>query len=298
MSTLAQITDRVLATIQGFSRDQDEQTYLTSAITDTDLTLTVNEPKLISQGIIEINDELLWVSRVDNATGAVTVAPFGRGYQLSEAAAHSQDSPVINNPKFPRSFVRSAINDAINGVYPDLYVRSSTDFPYIAARTTYELPTAAEQIHRITWQDIGPSKRWVPITRYLFDPAADTDEFPSGKSVDLYQAAVGGRTVRVVYQRAPGLLVNPDDEFATVTGLQATAEDCIVYGALFRLAGMLEAPRLQLSAIEPQLRAQLVQPGATQSATKHFLQLYQLALMSERERLMRSDPVSAHYRYV
>lgn len=298
MSTLAKITDRIIATLQGFSRDQDEQTYLTTSISDVDLTFTVNEPKLISQGLIEVGDELMWVTRVDNTTGTVTVAPFGRGYQLSSAATHDENCPVSNNPKFPRSFIVSTVNDAINGVYPDLYVRATTTFPFSAARVTYEMPATAEQIHKISWQDIGPSKRWVPISRYRFDPAADTDEFASGKSVDLYQSAVPGRTVKVVYQQAPSLFSDPAQEFTTTTGLSATAEDCVVYGALFRLVGMLESPRLQLTAVESQLRAQLIQPGSTKASAQHFMQLYQLALISERERLMRSDPISAHFRYI
>lgn len=298
MSTLASITDRIIATLQGFTRDQDEQTYLVGAITDSDLTAQAHEPKMISQGIIEIGDELMWVTRVDNTTGAVTIAPFGRGYQLSTAANHAENTAITNNPKFPRSFIKSVVNDSINGVYPDLYVRASENFSFTATRVAYELPATTEQVHKVSWQDVGPSRRWVPISRYRFDPAADTDEFPSGKSIDLYQAAIPGRTVRVVYQKAPGLFSDPAQEFATATGLNATAEDTIVYGALFRLAGMLEAPRLQLSAVESQLRAQLVQPGATQSAARHFLQLYQLALTAERERLTRSDPTSAHFRYI
>ncbi|MEU1880310.1 hypothetical protein ABZ470_23625 [Streptosporangium sp. NPDC020072] len=298
MSTLASITDRIIATLQGASRDQAEQTHLVAGIADTDLTLQAFEPKLLSQGLIEIGDELLWVSAVDNGSGSVTIAPYGRGVQTSAPSAHDAGAMIVNNPRFPRALIRASVNDAISGVYPDLYARKTYEFPAVATRVSYEIPAEAEQVHRVSWQDIGPSKRWIPVSRWRFDPAASTDDFPTGKSLDLYQAPLPGRTVRVVYQRPPAPFTDSSTEFATATGLNASAEDCIVYGALFRLVGMLEAPRLQLAAIESQLRGQLVQPGATQSAVRHYMQLYQLALTAERERLLRSDPVSAHYRYI
>lgn len=298
MSNLTQITDRIRSYMQGFSRDQEEQTWLTQPATTTDLTLRVNEPKLISQGLNEIGDELVWVARTDNITGEVTVAPFGRGYQSTTATAHDVNARVINNPKFPRSEIRQAVNDAIRGVYPDLYVVENNEFPAVAARSTYELPADVDLVYSVTYETIGPTKRWANLTRWRFNPTADPDRFPTGKSIDIYQEPIPGRTIRVIYGKPPNVFADNSTEFSAATGLSATSEDCIVYGACFRLVGMLENPRLQISTIESQLRGQLVQPGATQYAARHFMQLYQLALQSERERLFRANPTSTHFRYI
>lgn len=298
MSTLTQLTDRVISHLQGMTRDQDERTWITSAITDTDLAMTVQEPKLISQGLAEIGDELLWVSRTDNSSGAVTIAPFGRGYQSTTAASHAENTAVVNSPKFPRSSVKSAINETISGIYPDLYVVANHEFPYVAARSTYELPAAADQVIGVKWQTIGPTKRWAALTRWDWNPQADTDEFTTGKSIDLLQEPISGRTIRVTYIKPPSAFIDDDTEFASATGLSASAQDCVVYGTCFRLVGLLESSRLQLHSIEATIRSQQVPPGSTQSAARHFLQLYQLSLQSERERLLRANPTSTHFRYI
>lgn len=298
MSTLNQLTERVTSYLQGFSRDQEEKTWLTTSVTDTGLTFRVNDPKMVSAGMCEIGDELIWVSRVDNTTSDVTVAPFGRGYQNTVAAAHDVSVAITNSPKYPRSQIHQAVNDAIRGVYPDLYVIANHEFPAVAARTTYELPAAVDLVHSVATETIGPSRRWANLQRWRYNPQADPDRFISGKSLDIYQEPIPGQTVRVTYLKPPTSFVSPAAEFAIATGLSATAEDCILYGACFRLVGLLETPRLQISAIEQQLRAQQVQPGSTQFASRHFLQLYQLALASERERLIRANPTSSHFRYI
>lgn len=298
MSNLRQIIDRITANLMGFSRDQDEQTYITTSIDADDLTFTVNEPKLAGQGIVEIDEELLWIQSTDNTSGLVTVAPFGRGYLSTTAASHTANTAVLNNPKFPKSQIHAAIDDATDSVYPDLYVLANYEFSYVAARNTYEVPAAVDQVHKITWESIGPSRTWRPINRWKFDPSANTTSFPSGKSIDLFQAPIPGRTVRVTYMKPPSKFTDYTTDFATATGLNSTAEDVIVYGACYRLVGFLESPRLQISSVESQLRSQLVPPGSTTNAARHFYQLYQLALQSERERLLRQDPTTAHFRYI
>jgi hypothetical protein len=295
---LRQFIDRISAKLQGFTRDQDQQTYLTTSIDSDDLTFTVNEPKMITQGIAEIEEELVWIQRVDNSTGTVTIAPYGRGYLSTTAASHASNTAILNNPKYPRSEIHAAIDDAVDSVYPDLYTLANYEFPFAAARTAYEVPAAVDQVHRVTWESIGPTREWIPVTRWNFDPKANTTRFPSGKSLSLYQGVIPGRTVRVTYIKPPTKFSDYVTDFATATGLNSTAEDVIVYGACYRLVGFQESPRLQIQTIESQLRSQLVPPGSTMNAARHFYQLYQLALNSERERLLRQDPPSAHFRYV
>lgn len=298
MSNLTQLTDRVISYLQGFSRDQEEKTWLTTSVDDVGLTFKVHDPKFISGGMCEIDSELVWVSSVNNSSGDVTLAPFGRGYQGSTAVLHDVNACMINSPKFPKRQVAQALNDTIRAIYPDLYVIDNYEFPSVAARTTYEMPADTDLIHGVRYETIGPTRRWSSIYRYAFNPQADPDRFTSGKSIDILVEPDPGQTIRVTYLKPPSTLVDGVTEFATATGLSVTSEDCIVYGACFRLVGLLETPRLQISSIEQQLRGQQVQPGATQAAARHFLQLYQLALTSERERLIRANPSSTHFRII
>lgn len=295
MSNLRQLIDSISAKLQGFTRDQDQQTYLTAPIDSDDTSLTVNEPKLITQGIVEIEEELMWIQRVDNASGTVTVAPFGRGYLSTTAASHTANTAIMNNPKYPKSQIHAAIDDAVDSVFPDLYVLNNYEFTFVSARQTYEVPSTVQQIHRVTWETIGPSRTWLPLTAWRFDPQANTTRFPSGRTVDIPQVPIPGRTVRVTYMTPPTKFTDYTTDFATATGMNSTAEDVILYGACYRLVGFQESPRLQIQSIETQQRSQLVPPGATQNAARHFYQLYQLALQSERERLFRRDAGQAHF---
>lgn len=298
MSTFADLTDRVIEGLQTFTADQDEQTYITTPINASDLTFTVDEPRLISQGIVEIDDEQLWVKKVDNLTGVVTVSPFGRGYRSSSAASHAMNARIIDAPIMPRITVKNAIQRVIDTVYPDLYVIKTVRFKYVAARQTYELPENVDQVHSITWQTIGPSRMWLPITRWRFDPLADKNIFPTGKTIDLYQCPVPGQEMMIAYISPPDNLVNDSDDFASVTGLSITAEQAVIYGACGQLTSHIDSARLNLQSIEATLRSQQVPAGSAMNLSKYYFGLYDMFIQQERERLLRLYPTPSHFRYI
>ena len=75
-----------------------------------------------------------------------------------------------------------------------------------------------------------------------------------------------------------------------------TAEEAVIYGACYRLMGFVEAPRMQVSAVESSQRSQNVPPGASMNTGKFFYSLYQDALMRERERMLRINPSPVYRR--
>lgn len=298
MSTFADLTDRVIESLQAFTADQDEQTFLTSSISDSDLTFTVDEPKLLSQGIIEIDDEQMWLKSVNNLSGAVTVSPFGRGYRSSIAASHEPGARAINSPVIPRITAKQAIQRVIDTIYPDIYVIKTLAFPYVAARQTYELPSTVDQIHSVTWETIGPSKLWLPIQRWNFNSLANTDTWPTGKTLDLFQCPIPGRRVQVAYISAPDNLVNDSDDFVTTTGLSITAEQAVIYAACAQLVSYIGSARLNIQSIEATLRSAVVETDAATNLSKYYFGLYDMFVQQERERLLRLNPTPAHFRYI
>ncbi len=298
MSTYLELVNQVESNLQGFALDQDEMTFLSQPMTGTDLTFTVDEPRMISHGQIQIDDELLWVKKVDNQAGVVTVSPFGRGYKASTAKAHSAGAMIVDNPKFPRVRIRETLNTAIKEMYPELYVMKSYEFPYIAARSTYDLPANIKQIHSMFWQTIGPSKMWAPLTRYHYNATADTTAFPTGKTVDLMTPVIPGRLIKVNYLDKPAPLVNDSDEFSTTTGFDDAAQEAAMYGTCYRLAGWLEPPRLQTLAIETTMRSPLVPPKSATDVGQYFYNLYQQSLTHARDKMLKENPPSKHFRYI
>jgi hypothetical protein len=294
VTTFKNLVDQVALNLQGYTYDQAQMTFLTTGIDTDDTALTVDDGANVSRGIVEIDEELVWVQNVDRNAGTATIAPWGRGYMSSTAATHAMGARVTDNPVFPRQQIKLNINQVINDLYPDLYVIGTTEITNIAARSTYEVPAAAQEVTTVRWQTIGPSKFWQPIKRYAFNPRADTTEFPSGKSVDIWDRIVPGRPMKVDYIKAATTLANDSDDVSTVTGLGNYIEPVLIYGTCYRMAGNLDTPRLQTRAVETSQRAAYVETGAATDVAKYFYALYQEARTHARDRFLKDNPTVLH----
>ena len=173
-TTFQDLIDDVSLDLSGFTYRQDRVTHLTQAATSGDLVLNVASTDNIGKGIIEIDNEMLWVDSYDRQANTITIAPYGRGYNATTAAAHSVNTKIIITPTFPQVAIKRAINDTINAVYPKVFAVSSTPVSFLASRTTYEVPAAAIQILSMAWQSVGPTKEWLPIRQWRWDPLAYT----------------------------------------------------------------------------------------------------------------------------
>ena len=146
MTQLIDIINDVQLDLSGFTYRQDRATYLTTAATSGDLILYVASTENIGKGIIEIDDEMMWVDSYDRQANTLTIAPFGRGYNSTTAAAHSVNTKVIITPTYPRVAIKRAINDTVQAVYPKVFAVGSTPVSFLASRTTYPVPQGAIQI--------------------------------------------------------------------------------------------------------------------------------------------------------
>lgn len=298
-ATFAQIVSRVKQQLLGYTRDQASISYLTAGMTATDTQFTVDPETVtnISRGLIEIDSELILVKKYDRATGTVTIlgGTSGRGVEGTTAASHSINAIVTDDPMYPTSRVKEAINDTINGTFPDLWVFADYEFPKIAARYEYPLPTDVEDVYKVTVNTIGPSAVWFPLSSWRFNPSASTTAgqvkptpTPTGKSLQIMRDfIVPGRNIRVEYIKKPNTLTNDSDDFTTTTGYPDRYIDLITYGACWRLLPAYESARLQQQAIEATERAPLVPTGAGSNASKYYMALYQQRLAEERTRLQR-----------
>lgn len=298
-ATFAQIVSRVKQQLLGYTRDQASISYLTAGMTATDTQFTVDPETVtnISRGLIEIDSELILVKKYDRATGTVTVlgGTNGRGVEGTTAASHSINAIVTDDPMYPTSRVKEAINDTINGTFPDLWVFGDYEFPKIAARYEYPLPTDVEDVYKVTVNTIGPSAVWFPLSSWRFNPSASTTAgqvkptpTPTGKSLQIMRDfIVPGRNIRVEYIKKPNTLTSDSDDFTATTGYPDRYIDLITYGACWRLLPAYESARLQQQAIEATERAPLVPTGAGSNASKYYMALYQQRLAEERTRLQR-----------
>jgi hypothetical protein len=243
--TFNDLANRVKQQLLGYTKDQASVSQLTHSMTATDTTFSVDPDTVtnLSRGLVEIGDEMILVKKFDKASGLVTVMGGlnGRGAESTTASVHAVDDLVTDDPRFPRTRVKEAINDTIRATYPDLWVFGQYEFPYVAARYEYPIPAEAEDVYKVTINTIGPSRVWFPSQKWRFNPLASTGAqvaptpTPTGKTIQIYDFVVPGRDVRVMYRKPPSTLVNNSDDFATVTGYPERYIDMITYGAVWHM---------------------------------------------------------------
>lgn len=302
MATFIELANQVKQQIMGFTQNQEQIAWLSADMTASATSFTVppSEVANVSRGIVEIEDELVHVASYDLTTGTVNVAAGvnGRGILGSTASAHLTNSVITMDPDFPLQRVKEALNYTINAVYPDLYVMTTYDFPKVAARYEYEMPADAENILRVTADTIGPSRVKFPSQTWRFNPQSQVQPasgLSTGKSIQVLDFIVPGRTVHVVYTKKPANLVANSDDYETVTGLPVRTQDVIMFGACARLLSGLEASRLQQKAIESTERAPLVPAGSASNAATYYWNLYERRLQEERDRLNLLFPSYQHF---
>ncbi len=301
--TLAQMMDEVQINLSGYTYQQDRSTYLVSAVTTT--TSSSSSPTILSlgsasdlgKGIVEIDEELLWVDSVDRVANTATISPYGRGYLGTTASTHAVDAKVTVSPIFPKESIKKAINDTIHAVGGAIYATKQTTFTYNAAITTYSFSgLGIENILAMSWQDIGPTKEWIRIKRWDFDPYADVDTWGNNtQTVTIGDVVIAGRTVKVMYATSPSVFTASNQDYATQTGLPESTKDVVILGAAYRLLQYLDPARAaQYSPQADEIDAK--RPfGASNTAVRQLFALYTQRLNEERAKQQNQYPPRLHY---
>lgn len=288
--------DEVRSSLAGYTLRQDRITYLNAAINTTATAIQVGNSANLAKGIIEIDDELIWIDNFNKANSTLNAAPgFGRGYQNTSPAPHSQYAQVVLSPTFPRTMIKQAINDTINSVYPQLFAVYNTTFTFNAAQVTYPLPDDLESILYMSWQTTGSSEEWLPINRWRLDGMADTATFDTVNTVNIYENIQPGRTVKVWYTATPANLTSSTDDFSGVSGLPESSRDVITLGASYRLLSYIDAGRINLTSAEADLNDNKIPSTAGLSSSRYILALYQQRLSDEALKLQDKYPIRLHY---
>lgn len=295
MPSFSDLVDETLIALSGYTQRQDQSTYLTAAMTDTQLTMTVSDAAVLSKGLVEVGDELMWVESFDRSTNVATIAPYGRGFRSTQKAPHSIGDRVTISPSFPKDVIRKQLNNAVTGVFPDLFGVFYTTFSFISSQNTYELPSEADEILQVMWQTTGPTQEWLPVRQYSINKNAYVGTFNTGKTISVYDGIVPGRTVHVVYSRQPQEMYLSSDDFEDVTYLPAYAKEPVVLGAAYRVAGYLDVSRLPGQTAEVDAIDQASPIGSGGTVTRALFQLYQQRLAVASKRQQEDFPIRIRY---
>lgn len=294
MTTFDELTDDVLSMLRGYVRSQESVTSLTVAVNASATSLNVGNGSRLGMGRAEIGDELIYIDVV--AGNAVALQPWGRGVDGTTAASHSENAKITFNPLFPRFYVKRAINDTIQSIGVELKGQGATSFPFVAARNTYELPSAVRSVSQVTWRTVGPSGRWEVARRWMVDTEANTSQYPSGKTLTLWDLVVPGRTVQVKYLKEPSLLTNATDTLESTSGLPSSCRDVVALGTAARLVSAVDVALLDPSSVQAGFFDERRQIGSASTVARTLYALYQQRLAEEVARFRDNLNTPVHYR--
>lgn len=301
--TLKDMINEVQMNLSGYTLQQDRNTYLKEAVTTTTsssaapLILSLGSTESVGKGVIEIDNELMWVDSYDKISNTATIAPFGRGYLGTEPATHTLDTKVTISPTFPRYSIRRAIDDTIRGSATSLFAVKTTTFTYNAAVTTYAFNNLnIKNILAMSWQSIGPSKDWVPIRHWDFDAVANSAAFGAGaQTVSIGDNIISGRTVKVMYATDAVPFTSDTQDYSTQTGLPEATKDVMILGAAYRLLSFLDPARSGATSPQADEIDSKRPSGSTNAAVKQLYALYQQRLQQEVASQQSNFPPRVHY---
>lgn len=281
MSTLNQLTEQTLGEISAYVKNQESVTITTNLIDSDDLTLAVDDASALSKGIVEIDDELIYLKKVIPSSGSVQVlgsgsSAAGRGWRGTTATSHPSGSIVRNNPIFPRTQVKRAILDTIKGIsFPCI---ANETFTFTGSDFSYVMPDSLVDITGVSWELPDASGVWELIKRYRLD----TNYVVNGvtkQALILNEAPMAGRDVRVQYTKYPTAIT--DNQDLTVSGLPSSCEDVVRLGAMYRLLSTVDPGKVTAVSVSADALDAPVSAGASTSAAKYIFQLYTVRLNEE-----------------
>ena len=311
-TTLTNMIDEVSMNLSGYTLTQDRSTYLKSAVTAvasssaSPTTLSLGSTDNVGKGIVEIDEELLWIDTYDRVGNTATVAPYGRAYLGTTLAAHAVDDKVTISPTFPRFSIKRAINDTINAVGSSIFAASTTTITSNAAVAAFRLPTTVtldttadslkiRNILAVAYQSIGASKEWIPIRTWRFDSNANTTAFTSGQTISIYDVVPSGRTIQIVYAKDPEVFTTNAQDFSTQTGLPDSCKDLVILGATYRLLSNLDPARAAMVSAQADETDSKRPYGSSQSLTRQIYALYTQRLAEEVKSQQNKHPIRVHY---
>lgn len=283
MTTRSELIESIHSALHSYTGVHEQVTALSGTLTDTALSVGCSSVDGARRGIVEIDEELLYVDSVDGSN--LVIPAFGRGYRGSVAAAHAAGAMVTFDPSFPRLEIGRAIDQVVAGLFPALYRIQEVTLDSQAVDASYALPADVEQVLRVESKlESDVSDYWAPLVNWELEKGTVS-------ALNLYEGTLPGWKVRVVYAAKFGALTT---DLATA-GIPESYADLITYGVTQRLIRFLEPARLQLASVENVSRAQYIQSGDAGRTATQLYALYQQRVAEERRRLLEQYPARPNF---
>ena len=276
--------------LSGYVEDLDIIT--TASVGPTDSTMVVQgiSSSIVKGVVIEVNAELMYVTSITSTTVSML-----RGYAGSTAATHTANDIVRVSPKFPTHRIISSLNDDLSDICSPangLFQMRAATFIYNGGVAGYNLDTSGfvvDSIYEVTHAAVGALANEPEIISWRLKRNRDTDSFASGNALILYDGAIPGRTVRVLYKSSLTPITDSTTPLADI-GLQTTAYDLPPLGAAMALMTTRPIRREFLDAQGTSRMAEEVPPGAISASFRDLMGRRRARLEAETARLVAQYP--------
>jgi hypothetical protein len=260
--------------------------FLTTAVDADDLEVVLEGrvESVPKDSILQVGDELMLVKEVTGT--AVTLAPEGRGYRDSTAAAHDVGALVEVDPTFSRLEIYHALREIMGRLGAWGLYKRTVDASLVCDLTeVIETSAGTLEVLSILVRDSGEKENYLPLTR----KGKDWIEFKEFDPVKiLMKRGYQDQPMRVVCRQTIGLPTSMsfdlDDE------LSETFQEGLPMAVAGQVLKGREVPRAYADRIREVLAQEGMPPGAIIDVGEALLSLFRRdAVMAERRRLDELD---------
>ena len=297
MKLFGEMVEETSGYLRSFVRDQEMSTHLTKPITGAPGAgkIIVADAGVVSRGRIQIDDELIWVDKVDRNNSSLDVPPYGRGMDGTSPADHEAGKRVIVAPLYPRKFLKDTLNQTIRQIGAQLYGVEQLTLQPNQRDFKYPLPEYVRDVLTVMVSSSRQGSDPTYLRDWAFDKSAPGNLSTTGKALYLYDDWWDyQQTLTVTVSRDP-MTLTADDELFTDTFLPESAEDIPVLGAAARLLATADSYDIQTRSVEANTLDSKVSASAAQQQSKYLQALFMQRLDEERLRLLNSTNARARY---
>jgi hypothetical protein len=289
VATLGTVIDRTVR--QLLSGTVEERNKLAASVSATATTVSVQyDMKGIREGVvIQVDAELMYVWEIAVGSKSATVE---RGWNGTTPAAHTNNSIVVVDPKFPRNQIVEAINaelDDLSSPMNGLFQVKTMDIDYNGSWTMLNIPTTDTIIDLISVSSRYLTTEYQQIRRVRLIRDLPNDDFNSGYALK-FDEDVSTSRIHIVYKTPFTNVSTETHNIQNMTGLPSSCEDILIIGAQIRLVNPREVKRNFTESQGDTRRAEEVTAGAVSGSITNLLRMRRDRINSESAKLQRQYP--------
>ena len=289
MSTVGTVVDRTVRQLMSGTVEERNKTVGALTAASTSIIFLYDLNGLRAGGVIQIDNELMYVWEVSSGSKTATVQ---RAWNGTTAAAHVSGSVAIVDPKFPRAQVIEAINaeiDDLSSPMNGLYQIKSLELNYNGTFTMVNLPTTDKIIDLVSVTVRYIATDYPKITRCRLIRDLPNDDFSAGYGIRFDEQVRAGRMI-VVYKAPFTNVTTEAQNLQNIAGFPTTAEDILMMGAQIRLVSPREVKRNFTESQGDTRRSEEVPTGSVSSSINNIIRMRRDRITAEAARLARQYP--------